>query len=178
MKIAIISSSVRDGRLSHRVALFVSHYLAGQGFEVDMLDLKAFNFPIFSERYAMQTNPPLALVDFTARLVAADAVWIVSPIYNGSYPSSLKNVIDLYFKEWQRKRVALSVVTAGGVVPMPAVDKLQTLLYKLGAVVAPASHTVIEVGNTFNEDGVAENSAAVEKFLVLTLSELMDLCRK
>lgn len=172
MKIAIISSSVRDGRLSHRVALFVERYLGENGFETDVLDLRQFNFPLFAERYAMQKSPSVAVEEFTRRFNAADAVWIVSPIYNSSYPASLKNVVDLYFKEWQRKPVALSVVSGGGVAPLTAVEKLQSLLYKMGARVATAPHTVINVGADFSENGVPTDPTTAEKFIAPAIKEL------
>lgn len=177
MKIAIISASVRDGRLSHRVALFVQGYLNEQGFKTDMLDLLEFNFPLFSERYAMQKSRSEAVEEFTRRFNSADAVWIVSPIYNSSYPASLKNVVDLYFKEWQRKPVALSVVSGGGVAPLTAVEKLQSLLYKMGARVATAPHTVINVGADFSENGVPTDTTAAENFLAPTFKELKLLMR-
>lgn len=173
MKIAILSSSVRDGRMSHRVALFLSTYLAGRGFEVDVIDLKAYDFPIFSERYAMQNVRCASLEEFTQRFNNCDALWIVSPIYNSSYPASLKNVIDLYYKEWFDKVVAISVVTSGAMAPLTAVEKLQSLLYKLGAKVAVPPHTVINVGSEFDENGTPANMDAVEKLLTPTLKRLL-----
>ena len=47
-RIAILSSSVRTGRLSHRVALYLQHYLtANELAETEILDLKAYDFPLF-----------------------------------------------------------------------------------------------------------------------------------
>ena len=52
-RIAILSSSVRTGRLSHRVALYLQHYLtANELAETEILDLKAYDFPLFEERFA------------------------------------------------------------------------------------------------------------------------------
>ena len=54
-KIAIISSSVRDGRLSHRVALFLEKFIAGRfDASAELIDLKKYNFPLFNERLPMQ----------------------------------------------------------------------------------------------------------------------------
>lgn len=100
-RIAILSSSVRTGRLSHRVALYLQHYLtANELAETEILDLKAYDFPLFEERFAFLPNPSGKVIDFTERLVAADALIIVTPVYNASFPAALKNVIDLYLQEW------------------------------------------------------------------------------
>lgn len=46
--ISIISSSVREGRKSHNVALYFKTYLEENNLSTaEMLDLKAYNFPIF-----------------------------------------------------------------------------------------------------------------------------------
>lgn len=101
-RIAILSSSVRTGRLSHRVALYLQHYLtANELAETEILDLKAYDFPLFEERFAFLPNPSGKVIDFTERLVAADALIIVTPVYNASFPAALKNVIDLYLQEWR-----------------------------------------------------------------------------
>ncbi|MGV3548033.1 MAG: NADPH-dependent FMN reductase, partial [Pedobacter sp.] len=50
-KIAIISASVRKGRKSHSVALYFQNYLAQKQLaETEIIDLDAYNFPIFEER--------------------------------------------------------------------------------------------------------------------------------
>ncbi|HNF79754.1 MAG TPA: NAD(P)H-dependent oxidoreductase, partial [Cyclobacteriaceae bacterium] len=92
--IAIISSSVRIGRVSHRVALFFQQYISNNKFgTAEILDLKEYNFPVFDERLNHQKNPIPAAVDFSDRIKKADGVIIVTPEYNGGYPSSLKNAI-------------------------------------------------------------------------------------
>src|SRR5258708_147309 len=108
MKIAIISASVRMGRNSHRVALFFKNYIETKNMAtVDLLDLNKYKFPIFEERLRNIRNPTSSMLDFADKIRKADGVIIVTPEYNGGYPASLKNVIDLLFAEWRRKPIAL-----------------------------------------------------------------------
>lgn len=152
--ITIISSSIRDGRQSHRVALFLKQYLEeNQLAEVEILDLKTYQFPLFTERLAYQSHPSEQLLDFTDKFNRAGGVIIVSPVYNASFPAALKNVIDLYYTEWHRKPVAITSVTSGKVPGIATVQQLQTLLLKLGALVAPVACTVINGGEDFDEQG-------------------------
>ncbi|KAG4068830.1 hypothetical protein HA402_004978 [Bradysia odoriphaga] len=50
--------------------------------------------------------------DWSQFINSCSAMIIVTPEYNGGYPSTLKNALDVLFWEWQNKPAA--VVTAGG----------------------------------------------------------------
>ena len=70
--IAILSSSVRTGRNSHRVTLYFKHYLESNNLAtVEILDLKEYNFPIFDERLKYQKNPNAAMLDFAGKIKSA-----------------------------------------------------------------------------------------------------------
>jgi NAD(P)H-dependent FMN reductase len=92
--IAIISSSIRIGRNSHRVALYLSNYIKSNNLgHVEMLDLYEYQFPLFSERLKYLKNPPEGVLQFAEKIKGADGVIVVTPEYNGGYPAALKNVI-------------------------------------------------------------------------------------
>src|SRR5690606_4964172 len=110
--IAIISSSVRAGRNSHRVALYFQYFLTSRNLATaEILDLNVYQFPVFTERLQYQPNPSPDVLDFAERIKNADGVIIVTPEYNGGYPASIKNVIDLLYAEWRRKPIAISTVS-------------------------------------------------------------------
>src|SRR5215471_330814 len=114
MNIAIISSSVRIGRNSQRVAVFFKKYIETNNLaSVDLLDLNEYEFPIFNERLRNIKDPTAQMVEFRDKITKANGVIIVTPEYNGGYPASLKNVIDLLYTEWRRKPVALAAVSNG-----------------------------------------------------------------
>src|SRR5688572_29427277 len=102
--IAIISSSVRIGRNSHRVALYFEKYIRDNNLgSVEILDLNQYQFPVFDERLQYMKEPLPKAVEFSEKIKKADGVIIVTPEYNGGYPASLKNAIDLLLPEWKRK---------------------------------------------------------------------------
>jgi len=179
-KIAILSSSVRDGeRMSHRVALFLKKYFEEKQLaEIIFLDLKEYNFPLFTERLAFQKEPAQKLLDFTEKFNNVDALIIVTPVYNASFPASLKNVIDLYFNEWKRKIVAVSTVTSGFVPALITVKDVQALMLKLNAVVSPTAFTVINTANEFDADSNAVNLEKTEKLLKPFIADLNWLIEK
>ncbi|MGV2480467.1 UNVERIFIED_CONTAM: NAD(P)H-dependent oxidoreductase, partial [Salmonella enterica subsp. enterica serovar Weltevreden] len=58
-------------------------------------------------------NPTQEMLQLAKTITEVDGVIIVTPEYNGGYPASLKNVIDLLYAEWKRKPIAIATVSAG-----------------------------------------------------------------
>lgn len=174
MTIAIISSSIRNGRNSHRVALFFENYIKEHQLgETNMLDLKAYQFPIFEERLKNMSNPLKKAVEFSEEIKKADAVLIVTPEYNGSYPASLKNVIDLLTSEWKRKPIAISTVSAGAFGGSQVITSLPFSLWKQGAMVVPAMFPVPNVEKSYDEKGTPTDKETSEKRAKTFLDELI-----
>lgn len=172
--IAIISSSIRSGRQSHRVALYFKNYLEIRNLAtVEVLDLAEYNFPLFEERLKYQQNPSAATLDFAQKIKAADGVLIVTPEYNGGYPASLKNAIDLLYDEWRRKPVAISTVSAGGFGGMQVITSLQFSLWKMQAWTVPAMFPVPKVQEAFDENGAPKDPASTDKRTAGFLAELL-----
>eukprot|EP01137_Pigoraptor_chileana_P033089 Opistho-2@23495 len=128
--IAIISASVRKDRDSHRVALYFEDYLQkNQLASSTMLDLKSYNFPLFEERLRLIPEPTAEMLSFADEINKADGVIIITPEYNGGYPASLKNVIDLLYAEWKRKPIAIATVSAGPFAGTQVITSLQFPMY-------------------------------------------------
>jgi NAD(P)H-dependent FMN reductase len=152
--IAIIAASVRTGRASNRVALFFKQLIESKKiFTAEILDLQQYNFPLFEERLKYQVNPSAPVLDFAARIKNCDGVIIVTPEYNGGYPASIKNVIDLLYEEWHRKPVAISTVSDGNFGGTQVITSLQFTLWKIRAWTVPAMFPVPNVLKSFDESG-------------------------
>ena len=153
--IAIISASVRSGRKSHRVALYFKNFLLNQNLAtVEILDLNVYQFPVFTERLKFQPSPSPDVIDFSDKIKKADGVIIVTPEYNGGYPASIKNVIDLLYVEWFHKPIAISTVSDGSFGGTQVITSLLFTLWKIRAWVIPAMFPVPKVEATFSEEGV------------------------
>ena len=177
-KIVVISSSVRDGRLSHRVALFLRDFIARRtGAGVEIADLREYDFPLFHERFSFMVDPDEKVVDFAERIKGADGVMIVTPVYNGSFPASLKNAIDLLYAEWRRKPLSIVSVSDGKVPGIATVQQLQVIMMKIGARVASPLYTVIEAAD-YGGDGTPPDRAFAEKMATPAVDELMWLVEK
>lgn len=162
--IAIISSSVRIGRNSHRVALYFQHFLQKTNrATVEILDLQVYQFPVFTERLKYQPSPSTDVLDFAEKIKKADGVIIVTPEYNGGYPASIKNVVDLLYDEWHHKPIAISTASDGSFGGTQVITSLLFTLWKMHAWVVPAMFPVPHVDTAFGEDGSPEKQSTDER---------------
>ncbi len=172
--ISIISSSVRAGRNSNRVALYFKNYLeVNKLATVEIIDLLIYNFPVFAERLKFQKTPPPAVLEFAEKIKSSDGILIVTPEYNGGYPASLKNVVDLLYDEWHRKPVAISTVSDGVFGGSQVITSLQFSLWKIRAWTVPATFPVPKVRDMFDEDGNPADKPATDKRAANFINELL-----
>ena len=172
--IAIISASVRTGRVSHRVALYFKKFVEENKLATaEILDLNAYQFPLFSERLKYQVNPSAQVLEFADKIVKADGVIIVTPEYNGGYPASIKNVVDLLYAEWQRKPIAISTVSDGSFGGTQVITSLQFSLWKIRAWVVTAMFPVPKAQESFDESGNDTDKASTDKRASAYLKELL-----
>lgn len=138
-KLLIIIGSVREGRFGPVVGSWVAEQArAHGGFEVDVADLAGIDLPLTlpaaSPKHAGADYPrPAGMAPLTSALHDADAIVIVTPEYNHSYPASLKAAIDWHFTQWTAKPVAF-VSYGGAAGGRHAVLHLENVLTELHAV--------------------------------------------
>ncbi len=173
--ISIISSSIRIGRNSHRVALYFKNYLEENKLATaEILDLKEYNFPIFEERLRfMPTTPPANVLEFAKKITDTDGVIIVTPEYNGGYPPALKNAVDLLYNEWHRKPIAISTVSDGSFGGTQVITSIQFSLWKIRAWTVPAMFPVPKAPEAFDENGVPTDKAGTDKRAANFIKELL-----
>lgn len=172
--IVIISASVRTGAKSPRVArYFLQRITEKQIASAEILDLAAYDFPVFHERLRYQQDPSPKALEFAEKVRAADGVLIVTPEYNGGYPASLKNATDLLIEEWKHKPVAISTVSGGAFAGSQVITSLLFTLWKIGATMVPAMFPVPNIDKSFSEEGVPAEAEATNKRADTFLNELV-----
>lgn len=173
-KIVILSASVRKDAKSPRVAKYFRQFLESTNrAHAEILDLANHQFPIFEERLRFQDSPSEQALDFARKIREADGILIVTPEYNGGYPASLKNVIDLLVEEWKHKPIGISMVSAGPFAGTQVVTSLLFTLWKIGALMVPAIFPVPTVEKSFNEEGVPSDPAATDARAEKFIQELL-----
>jgi NAD(P)H-dependent FMN reductase len=166
--LAVIICSTRPGRIGAPIANWFASVAATKGgFDVDLVDLKTVDLPLFDE----PNHPMLAdyVHDHTKRWSAivsrADAVVFVTPEYNHSFNAATKNAIDFLHNEWQHKPVGF--VSYGGVSGgTRAVQALKPICAALrmvpavSAVILPFPFAHVDDDGTFNGDEAMAGAAS------------------
>jgi NAD(P)H-dependent FMN reductase len=174
LHISIISSSIRPDRNSHRVALYFKNYLTENNLsKAEILDLKEYNFPLFDNTLKKQKNPSPQLLDFATKIKASDGIIIVTPEYNGSFPASLKNVIDVLYDEWHGKPISIATVSAGALGGSQALVSLQFVLWKIGAWTVTNMFHVAKVQEAYDATGHTTDNGVTDKLTKLFVEELL-----
>lgn len=116
LKLHVIVASTRPGRIGIHVANWFFERAKAHGkFDVELVDLKEVNLPMFDEpeHPRFQKYEHAHTKAWSAKVSSADAFVFVTPEYNFSMAPALVNAFDYLYKEWNYK--AASFVSYGGV---------------------------------------------------------------
>lgn len=87
--VLFVVGSLREGSFAAQMAASAEKALEGKA-TVSYLNWK--DVPVFSQDLEAET--PAAVASAREAVLAADAVWFFSPVYNASIPGPIKNLID------------------------------------------------------------------------------------
>ena len=162
-----IAGSLRDGshtRTALGQALAESEQAGGS---TELLDLRNFELPVYDGDQPEAGDAPA----LTARVRAADAIMLGTPVYHGSYASTLKTALDYCgFDEFEETTVGLLAVAGGGF-PGAALEHLRSVCRTLNAwvlphqVAIPNVRSVVESG-TITDDDLAERTRELGRQVV------------
>jgi len=168
MKFAIIIGSIRVGRQSHRIAYYLEQKIIQNGIEVTMIDLAEHPLPMMEERNGKIHSSTGDISIIGAQLKEADAMILVSPEYHGSFTGVLKNALDFYWAEFNKKPIGVVTTGSGKMGGINASTQMQHVVLSLGAYPLPTKLLIPEIQHAFNEhfeplrDDIVRNS---ERFL-------------
>ncbi len=155
VKIMFILGSSREGRNGDKVAKWVmSHASKKKEFASEFIDLKEMNFNFLSE-----STPPIMgqyqsekTKKWAAKVAESDGFVWISPEYNHGYPAVMKNALDLIYKEWNNKPVA--IVSYGGAAGgIRCAEQLRLVAIELQMAPIREQVFIPEVWAAFDESG-------------------------
>src|ERR1700753_2564475 len=94
LKILVIPGSLRTGSLNAKLAATIAAELAQAGAEITRISLADFPLPIYDGDLQAKSGIPKTAVKLKRMMSSHHGVLIVTPEYNASIPSLLKNAID------------------------------------------------------------------------------------
>jgi NAD(P)H-dependent FMN reductase len=173
LKIKVVLASVREGRNADTVWAWLDRQLKQiTSFDVELLDLKPLNLPMFDEASPPMRGAPHiteAAQTWSAKMAEADGYIIVTPEYDHTIPGSLRNAFDYLAKEWAKKPAA--IVSYGGLSGgMRAAESMKPSLAGMEVVLIPIETNIIAVNKAFDENGeLPDNYAVTAKAMLSSL---------
>ena len=174
-RLGVVIASVREGRVGLPIAQwFVERAQQHAKFEVEVLDLKAIDLPVFAERYhpRLQKYENDKQKEWSAVVAALDAFVLVTPEYNFSASPALLNAFDYLYVEWNYKPAAF--VSYGGVSGgLRAVQATRQTLAALKMVPIVEAVTIPFVAQAIDrESGTFKANEQHERSATVMLEEL------
>ena len=161
--IPVVLGTVRKGRMSELPARFVTGELEKRdGIETELVDIATLPLRVDDAGGNVKD------AGLSAKLERADALVLVVPEYNHSFPGLLKHVLDSYLKEYIHKAVGIAGVSAGPFGGTRVIQHLLPVMRELGLVTIFYDLNFGNVGKAFADDGSLNDDAYVrrtDKFL-------------
>jgi len=129
LSIPVILGTTRKGRMSRHAAQFIWEQVRKrEGVITELIDIAELRLPVDDAGEAIK-DPR-----FSEAMERADALIIVSPEYNHSFPGLLKHVLDSCLKEYIHKPAGIVGVSAGIFGGARVIEHFQPVLRELGLV--------------------------------------------
>lgn len=161
MKITILLGSVREGRQTNRAAYYLEQRLKESGIETDLIDLAKDRLPVLGYETG-DAEESRQIKSIGERLDNSDALIFVTPEYQASFSGVLKNAIDHYYTEFNKKPIGIVAASAGGMAGINAATQLQQVILGVGGFPMPMSFLVPRIHNAFDDSYAPQNEKVVK----------------
>lgn len=178
VKILGIAGSVRKASFN-RSALKAAQGLVPAGASLETFDIDGL--PGFNQDD--EKTPPAKVVELKAKIRAADAILLVTPEYNYSFPGVLKNAIDWASRPygdsaWKGKPVAVMGASAGVLGTARAQYHLRQCFVFLDMPAVNQPEVMIgQASEKFDSDGNLKDEMS-KKLIGQLLTNLCELARR
>jgi NAD(P)H-dependent FMN reductase len=158
LSIPVILGTTRKGRMSAHAARFMAQQIQKRADIVtDLIDIAELPMAIDDAGEAIKDSR------FADKMALADALVIVTPEYNHSFPGLLKHVLDSCLKEYIHKAAGIVGVSAGPFGGVRAIQDFLPVIRELGLVNIFWDVNFGNVGSVFDQDGKLLDQAFVKR---------------
>ena len=163
LHILILLGSIRNGRYTDKVARYLSGLLSQKdGVSPQIWDLAEDPLPLLAQQWKKEKEPSPIFQQKSKLLQEADGIILCSPEYHGSYSGVLKNALDHFWKEFERKPMGVVSTGSGPMGGINGSTEMQLLILSLGAYPMPRKLLTPYVQKLFDEKDAPQESSFVE----------------
>ncbi len=163
LSIPVILGTARKGRMSAHAARFMLGQIEKRdGIRTELIDISKLPMPVDDAGEGIK-DPA-----FSEKMALADALVIVTPEYNHSFPGLLKHILDSCLKEYIHKAAGIVGVSAGPFGGVRVIQDLLPVIRELGLVNIFWDVNVGNIAKVFDESGILVDQAFIaraDKFL-------------
>ena len=184
LKILIIPGSLRSGSHNAKLAMVAAYEFAQAGVDVTRISLGDFPLPIYDGDLQAKSGVPKNAVNLKRMIASHHGVLIVTPEYNSSIPSLVKNTIDWISRVqdphesrgqvFREKPFAVAAASEGRLGGTRALAALRLILSACHATVVPSQLALSFADQAYDDMDRLKNQADIEamKALVMQLIEV------
>jgi chromate reductase, NAD(P)H dehydrogenase (quinone) len=167
--ILVFAGSARKDSFNKKLAAIAAAETRAAGAEVTLVDLADYVAPVYHGDLEEADGLPQTMRDFKALVRSHDALFIVTPEYNGFVPPLLVNTLAWVSRPegdedaciaFAGKTAALAATSPGGLGGVRVIPRLRDCLAELGVVTIPGFVTVPKAFEAFGDDGMLIDSSA------------------
>lgn len=152
-KIALFVGSVRRDRQGIKVARWMEKKLQERNHDVLFIDPMVLELPLLDRMYKEMEAPTQKFKDLQKMIKDADGYMPITPEYNHTTSSALKNTLDYFLEEYFFKPSAIVSYSVGMFGGINAAQHLRQIFAELGAPSIPSSFSIPRVHDVFDKDG-------------------------
>jgi NAD(P)H-dependent FMN reductase len=158
LSIPVILGTTRKGRMSAHAARFMVQQIAKRpAILTELIDISEVPMPVDD------AGEDIKDASFSEKMALADALVIVTPEYNHSFPGLLKHVLDSCLKEYIHKAAGIVGVSAGPFGGVRAIQDFLPVIRELGLVNIFWDVNFGNVASVFDQRGNLLDQAFVKR---------------
>lgn len=155
MHFTLLFGSYRHDRKGVRVVRYLVRSLQERGHEIRVVDAGALQLPIFDRMYREYPagEAPPVLQELAENHRRTDAFILVAGEYNHGVQPGLKNLLDVFQREYFWRPSAIVPYSAGAFAGLRGALHLRAVTAELGMPTVPTLFAIGKINETLSEDG-------------------------
>ncbi len=164
LNFAILYGSTRRRRLGIRLVKYLRDQISKNKHRPYIIDPLQYKLPLLDRRFEDfdKKKIPVAVKSIQKILDKADAFILVSAEYNHMPPPALINLLNYYYKEFDRKPSCICTYSVGDFAGVRVQSPLRSLMSQLGSPPIKFGMFQPKLSKSFDEQGVPNDTKDAE----------------
>ena len=175
LKFALVYGSTRKKRLGIRFVKYLAKQISKNKHTPIIIDPLENNLPLLDKRFAdfNKSKAPISVKNIHKMLNKADALILVSAEYNHMPPPALINLLNYFYKEFDKKPSSVCTYSVGDFAGVRVQGPLRTIMTQLGSPPIKFGMYQGNISKTINEEGEPKDPKDTEERFNIFFRELV-----